>query len=408
MSIKADSVPASIKKDINVTPFISRAAELQNVHPVVSYYCKVYVLEHILSNKLHTTDKEVEAFTIALLEDTEQIKNSTEDEDLHKILASRQLSLNVLFAFVFKLFLSSLEDVSNYDGINKIQLASKLRASINFMTSLKVFTGESDDSLDFGETTGSKCQDRTEFIAFIKEKTKVLKYQLSKLIKDELSVKGEDEDLAKLEEEEEAKANDQDVPTLPSVDKDEPSEPQDLSTDSAKPPALPASPADPPSLPASPAKPPSLPTSPANDESDNPLHLPGAPKYDPESEPNADDDEEVKLPGAPKFLPDDDLSQINKDSSIKVFPPEPKDERPEEKQPPKPSSKPAPAGNLKHHKPITKESLKTILSTGEQITQAQKHAKFAISALNYEDIETAEKELLQGLEVLRLIKESKE
>lgn len=398
MSIKADSVPASIKKDINVTPFISRAAELQNVHPVVSYYCKVYVLEHILSNKLHTTDKEVETFTIALLEDTEQIKNSTEDEDLHKILANRQLSLNVLFAFVFKLFLSSLEDVSNYDGINKIQLASKLRASINFMTSLKVFTGESDDSLDFGETTGSKCQNKTEFIAFIKEKTKVLKYQLSKLIKDELPVKGEDEDLAKLEEDVEAKANDEDVPTLPSVEKDEPLEPLNLGINSTKPPVLPASPADPPSLP----------TSPANDESDNPLHLPGAPKYDPESEPNADDDEEVKLPGAPKFLPDDDLSQINKDSSIKVFPPEPKDDRPEEKLPPKPPSKSASANNIKHHKPITKESLKTILSTGEQITQAQKHAKFAISALNYEDIETAEKELLQGLEVLRLIKESKE
>lgn len=394
MSIKPDSVPATIKKDINVTPFIARATELQTVNPVVSYYCKIYVLEHILSNKLHTTDKEVEAFTIALLEDTELIKNSTEDEDLHKILTNRQLSLNVLFAFVFKLFLSTLEGVSNYDGINKIPLASKLRASINFMTSLKVFTGDSDDSLDFAETTGSKCKDREEFITFIKEKTKVLKYQLSKLIKDELPVKGEDEDLAKLEEEEDetAKAADEDEqsPVLPSIVGKEPSsEPQEenskLLGPSSKSPA-----------PQSPS---------AKDEPDLPFNLPGAPKYDPESETNADE-EEVKLPGAPKFLPDDDLSHINKDSSIKVFPPEPTEECEEEKSTPKPASRTGSTNNVKHHKPITKENLKTILDTGEQITQAQKHAKFAISALNYEDIETAEKELLQGLEVLRLIKEN--
>ncbi|KAF3993450.1 hypothetical protein FT663_00473 [Candidozyma haemuli var. vulneris] len=393
MSIKPDSVPASIKKDINVTPFIARASELQAVHPVVSYYCKVYVLEHILSNKLHTTDKEVETFTISLLEDTEKIKTSTEDEDLHKILTNRQLSLNVSFAFVFKLFLSSLEDISNYDGTNKIQLASKLRASINFMTSLKVFTGDGDDGLDFGETTGSKCTSKEEFTTFIKEKTKVLKFQLSKLIKDEIPLKGEDEDeeLAKLQDEELEKAGESLPHESPSASDKPSTEPHDHEAET-------------PDFPS--AQPPALPSPPRNDEPDNPLNLPGAPKYDPESEPNADD-EEVKLPGAPKFLPDDDLSHINKDSSIKVFPPGGKEEKEEEKTPAKPSaSRSGSANPISHHKPITKENLKSILDTGEQITQVQKHAKFAISALNYEDIETAEKELLKGLEVLRLVKEN--
>lgn len=380
MSINLDSIPAPIKKDNNITPFIARALELHSVHPVVSYYCKVYVLEYILSNRLHTTDKEIEAFTIALLEDTELIKNSLDDEDLHKILNNRQLSLNVVFAFVFKLFLSSLEDISNYDGSNKIQLAGKLRAAINFMTSLKVFTGEGDESLDFSETTGGKCESKGEFVAFIKDKTKVLKYQLSRLIKNEIPLKGEDEELAKLEEkvDESTKPNENANEVVTSLINEDPAlDIENCSSPQAYTP---------------------------HDE--NPLHLPGAPKYEPGQD--ADDDDEVKLPGAPKFLPDDDLSQINKDSSIKVFTP---NQRPHEHEetPTKPTNSRSASANLtRQHEPITKENLQTILNTGENITKVQKHAKFAISALNYEDIETAEKELLQGLEVLRLIKENKE
>lgn len=351
------------------------------MHPVVSYYCKVYVLEYILSNRLHTTDKEIEAFTIALLEDTELIKNSLDDEDLHKILTNRQLSLNVVFAFVFKLFLSSLEDISNYDGSNKIQLAGKLRAAINFMTSLKVFTGEGDESLDFSETTGGKCESKGEFVAFLKDKTKVLKYQLSRLIKNEIPLKEEDKELAKLEEnvDESTKPNENanEVETSP-TNEDPALDIENSSSPQAYTP---------------------------HDE--NSLHLPGAPRYEPGHDAD-DDDNEVKLPGAPKFLPDDDLSQINKDSSIKVFTPN-QQPREHEDTPTKPTNSRSASANLsRQHEPITKENLQTILNTGEKITKVQKHAKFAISALNYEDIETAEKELLQGLEVLRLIKKNKE
>lgn len=388
MSIRADDVPAAVKKDNNITPFISRAAELHSVHPVVSYYCKVYVLEHILTNKLHTTDKEVEAFTIRLLDETELIKNSEEDEDLHKILTDRQLSLNVVFAFVFKLFLSSLEDISNYNGLNKIQLASKLRASINFMTCLKVFTSDGDDSLNFSDTTGGSCKDKTEFSTFIKEKLKVLKYQLSRLIKDEIPLKGEEEALAKLEEE--AKEEDEAQENQDKEDGDDELVP---SEENSK--------ADEPSRAKSPAKPEASGT----DTPENPFNFPGAPKYDPTSETNTDDDE-VKLPGAPKFLPDDDVTKINKDSTITVFPPgEPAERKENEKRPELPAKRTSSTTTVKHHEPITKENLKTILDTGEQITQAQKHAKFAISALNYEDIETAEKELLKGLDILRILKD---
>lgn len=60
-----------------------------------------------------------------------------------------------------------------------------------------------------------------------------------------------------------------------------------------------------------------------------------------------------------------------------------------------PISAPLPA------KSVTVEDVKKIMNETEKITSAQKHAKFAISALNYEDKDTAIKELTKALELLQ-------
>lgn len=360
MTISLDSVPQAIKSDRDVTPFIARSVEMHTVNPVVSYYCKIYVLDHILSKKLHVGNKEVEIFTIGLLDDTESIKNSHEDENVQQVLADRQISMNMVFVFAFKLFNGCLEYLSNYDGSNKIQLASKLRATINFMSVLSVFTGDEDGSLDFSKTTGGKCGDKDEFVKFTKDKVRTLKYQLSRLIKDEVPLKGEEEELAKFEAE------------APEATEAAPEYvPEDVPQEDIK------------------------------DNSDEPeFSLPGAPKFDPSSDNEDDDEGGFKLPGAPKFLPDADLSHINKASSIQVISPESKKAHPEP-APPKPVVHRAPAPT---HEPITKESLANIIDTTEQISQIQKHAKFAISALNYEDLDTAEAELLKGIELLKIVR----
>lgn len=399
------SLPESLKTDRNIAPFIARSNELAQANPVVSYYCKIYVLDHILSNRLHVGNPEVEAFTVSLLDDTETIKASHEDENVRAVLADRQLSLNLVFAFGFRLFTSCLEDLSHYDGTNKIQLASKLRATINFLSVLKVFTGTEDSSLDFSKTSGGKCASRHEFDAFIKEKLKTLKFQLSRLIKDEIPLQGEEEELAELGN---VKDNSDDASPFPSA-------PQDLSdipgrSESTSPPLNSSSPQLPgsPRLPHSPRLPksPLGPSSPTlRSSSGSPaFKLPGAPRFDPGSEGSDSDLGPFKLPGAPKFLPDDDLSHINKTSSIQMFPP---DNEVKPALPSKPTPKPVihkPSASETHHKPITKESLAEIIDTTEQIAQIQKHAKFAISALNYEDLETAEKELARSMEILQLVK----
>lgn len=374
MSVPVADVPDSLKKDRDVAPIIARARELQSVNPVVSYYCQIYVLEHILSKKLHSNDKDVETFVVSLLDHTEMIKNDTLNEEVHKVLASRQLSVNLVFLFAFKLFNSCLEDLSNYDGSNKIQLASKLRATINFFTVLKVFTGEDESTIDFSNTTGGSCSTKQEFDAFNKTKLKTLKWQLTKLSKDEVPLKGENDELAELE-----KLTLDDESTQQQLSENEqPDVPLNLS-DSADNDATKS-----------------------NEDEGNAFNLPRAPKYDPKAE-DALDDNEVRLPGAPSFLPDDDLSHINKDSSIQVFKSE--ERAPSQDHRPQEPSKPFKPSNRENHKPITRDEVNSIVDRTDQIARIQKHAKFAVSALNYEDLETAEKELLDGLALLRAVKD---
>lgn len=50
--------------------------------------------------------------------------------------------------------------------------------------------------------------------------------------------------------------------------------------------------------------------------------------------------------------------------------------------------------------PLTKDSVKELMSQAEMVSAAQKHAKYAVSALNYDDLETAKTELRKALALL--------
>ena len=140
---------------------------------------------------------------------------------------------------------------------------------------------------------------------------------------------------------------------------------------------------------------------PASQDHDN-VSFPGVLSFDPSSEPK-DIDDRFRLPGAPKFSPDDDLSHMNKSSSELVSTPGKLEYRPAQsnvtrKQPPIMPETHRPKHNTVQ---INKETVSSILDFNDQVSKIQKHAKFAISALNYEDLDTAEEELLQSLELIR-------
>ncbi|ODV69082.1 DUF605-domain-containing protein [Hyphopichia burtonii NRRL Y-1933] len=409
MSESLDTIPEEFKSDKTIVPFITRSNELESVNPIVSYYCKIYVLEYILNNKLHLKGGECESFTIKLLDLTESMKKSTEDESLNKVLNDKQLSINSVFSFGFKIFNSALELVSKYDG-NKIALAQKLKVSIQFLSLLTIFTENGNDpAIDFGKLTGGVTPTNEEFEKFIKEKIKIAKYQLSRLIKNEIPLHSSEELYdEELEDELERELNNLDTSKPGDDVKDDdlglPATPtfideQDLNLPEDDGLSLPKDEDDELGLPKTPSfiDEESKPAPNGND-----LNLPGAPHFLPESDDaKIEEDSDVKLPGAPKFLPDDDLSHINKNSSIQVYPPGNSRKSSAASVPPAAKAQPT----LSHSQHITKENLSQIIDKTDHIAKIQKHAKFAISALNYEDLNTAEDELLKGLEMLRSIKD---
>lgn len=412
--IMLPEIPEDIKAHKDIYPFILRSNELEDINPIVSYYCKLYVLDHILNNKLHQTSKSIEGFTIGLLDATESIKNS-DDEAITKVLQDKTLSLSVLLNFTLKIFSESLQELSQYTGdkYQKVKLIGKFKACLNFLKLLEIFKN---DDIDFSKLTNGKVDTYDLFNKVNKDRMKLLKYNLSKLIKDE--IKGDadelDKELEKLKTDGDTK-NDQDDAKEEEhggIDEEDHGGIDEEDQDDAGDMKLPETPkfideeGD--------VK---LPEAPkfiddtSNNESDTnnaEVKLPGAPHFAPDEE-NSD----IKLPGAPKFLPDDDLSHINKNSSIHVF--ESKPDKPETSSPPPqpptgPSSRKSSgvgsrASVKPQHPAITKENIGEILDKQELVAKIQKLCKFAISALNYEDLNTAEKELSDGLEMIKRLKQ---
>ncbi|KAG7663988.1 uncharacterized protein J8A68_002489 [[Candida] subhashii] len=422
MTITLESIPEELKTDKQVTPFIIRSLELSQPNPIISYYCKIYVLEYILDNKLHTKSKEIETFTILLLDETESIKKSTEDEELHKVLQNSNLSIQIVISFSYKLFNSCLENLNNLTrSTNKDALIGKFRATLNFLSLVSVFKGA--EGIDWGKLSGGKAENWQDFDALNKQKIKVLKYQLSRLIKGEVEYKGEpndqelEDELNKELGEITGKDTEVGVDDIENEDEDETnkgdgdyhSDHDDGDDGGFKMPGAPSSaPAnDLPNFIDLEDEPPKLPQTPdfVDEKEETDVNLPGAPHFAPSDSENETDS--VKLPGAPKYLPDDDITHINKSSSIQVFPPEHHQSPRESRSSGHQQRSPPPAvrrSSASRHPPITKETIKQILNRDETISQVQKHAKFAQSALQFEDFEEAEKQLTKGLELLQVLR----
>lgn len=365
-----ESLPPSLQTDKNIAPYIARANEVAGVNPAVSYYCLIYVLEYILNNKLHATSKEVEAYTVSLLDETEALKNS---DELKEVLGNKQLSLTAVVLFAYKLFNQCVQDTG---ATNKANLISKIRATINFLTILLVFTNN--EGIDWEKVSGGSAHTGAEFDAMNKKKIKILKVQLMKVIKlQDAEVEQELEQLIDEAPEGAANVPTDDAATLPphNLDKSESEIPKfiedDNDNDALK---LPSTPQD-------------------DDLAKSPISLPGAPRNNPDESENS-----PHLPLAPDYLPDEEIP-APKSLAIHVIHRESsKPARPEVERRPLFVPLPAPLAP-----PVTKETVQTIVDRTEALASIQKHAKFAISALNYEDTDTARRELEEALAKLNAL-----
>ncbi|KAJ9648525.1 hypothetical protein H2199_001380 [Coniosporium tulheliwenetii] len=376
----AANIPGPLKA-ADIARFAMRSAQLANVDPVMTYWCDYYIVNQILSKGLHTADDESMAYTTALMDKLEQIKaqHPRNDAILDDMAAK---------AYVEQFALKTFDRADKAVRANKAsaQTADTSRAAATF--------------LDLLGTWGPLDPE-------ISAKSKFAKYHALRIAK---AIKaGEDPNLSNPVQEpppQEAAA--------PTLDPNDPevqringaSSTQPALDDAAPPPSLPSPPLpDAPATLPHPHQPPNGPPSQAGDVS------PLAPTPDsrkgsvaPPALPTAPADDVSMGEDPPQFIDSDPSSFYNQQNQ--QHPPPPAQPQPQAPQihsataaawPQPRQQPPAPEPVMSNNSISTAGAYRT---DDEAIASAAKHAKWAVSALNFEDVDTAVKELRIALRSL--------
>lgn len=327
---------------------------------------KLHAVQQALGTKLHLTDNDVAEFVGALLDEVESLKVTDEtltSEQGKAILNDEDVAQAYVENFSLKVFAKADRDV--YAKTTTKGTATTFIAAATFLDLLKIFQNPLEKD--------------------VADKIRYSKFQATRIIK---ALKaGEDPNLydppeAEKEEEqvdallehstEDAQDNAQPQFDLPSAASHDPSsQPFDLpSAASHDPDAVPFN----------------LPSAASHDPSEStPFDLPSAASHNPGDAPQSPDT--VDIPP----------SSRNVKPSYSPSPPAVQPARsPPRVQAPIQTRAPPSHG---HH--MTKQEVQSLMDETEVISTAQKHAKFAISALNYEDMSTAIRELTAALDLLK-------
>ncbi|KAJ9227513.1 hypothetical protein DTO212C5_3663 [Paecilomyces variotii] len=76
----AANIPAQLKS-ADLGRFALRAAQVEKAKPVIAYWCNYWIVEQIIKRKLHTADKECEQYTMDVMDKLEQFKNENVGND---------------------------------------------------------------------------------------------------------------------------------------------------------------------------------------------------------------------------------------------------------------------------------------------------------------------------------------
>ncbi|KAK4167181.1 vacuolar protein sorting-associated protein vts1 [Cladorrhinum sp. PSN259] len=78
----ADSIPAALKQaDVNLWKCAQKAAQLRAIKPIIAYWCEYWVANQILARGLHLADDELMRYTASLMDKMEETKQSHGNED---------------------------------------------------------------------------------------------------------------------------------------------------------------------------------------------------------------------------------------------------------------------------------------------------------------------------------------
>ncbi|KAI0975292.1 Vta1 like-domain-containing protein [Xylaria arbuscula] len=429
----AANVPLNLKP-AGITPFVVRAVQLESAKPVIAYWCYYWVVQQILKKQLHNADDECLNFTTTIMDKLEQMKTDQANNDAILDDVAGQAYVEQFAQETFDRALRPLK-------ANKVtqQTASTFEAAATFFQLVNVW-GQPDP-----ETQG---------------KIKYAKWNAARILK---AIKeGKDPNESNPKQEVEAKPEENLDPNDPEVQLigsalPRPATIEDVPDDGGIPhaptssyslstpapvsaPNSPLPPAPPVSDPVSPIAPPDVPAQ------DPGSYFPSAPPPTNQSPLDLPSTTGMRPPGSvahhvlgsPPEIPSPSSHNPSKPPSVSyvspVAPSSPQDfyhPPPQHQVAPTPpfipppqhyTSSPAPPAPHNYHAGYSQPVVPRVAPappappaqqyggssqpTGSYnnddmaITQAQKHAKWAISALNFEDVPTAVRELQAALATL--------
>ncbi|KAL4887727.1 Vta1 like-domain-containing protein [Aspergillus karnatakaensis] len=403
----ASSIPATLKS-ADIGRFAVRAAQLEKAKPIVAYWCNFFIVNQIIEKGLHNVDDETKLYTTDLMEKLEQFK--TENPENDAILDSMAASAYVE-GFGLEIF-GRAEAAMRADKVTK-QTADTFQAAATFLELLQIW-----NPLD----------------PEVAAKVKFAKYHAVRIVK---AIKaGEDPNTSnpKIDEEpEQPEGLPQELPTDLESALTSSTQGMQPSVEDAPDETLPGQPLE--SQPTLPQPPttftelPSAPTGPASaynratddGEEDSSLHLPSAPDT------FASSATTPNLPDTPTRI--GSYHQPKPSNEFQSFPP------PSVLPPASPTASSHDAGSF-YNAPSAPDSSRFVPLAGpgrlasyssqqsfpiatppavahataasatsqdvddQAIALAQKHARWAVSALAFDDVNTAIKELRNSLKQL--------
>lgn len=363
--------PAAVKF---VNTLLARSKELEQADAVIAYYCKLHAAQQILASNLHKTDASVAEFVGELLDQIEYLKaNSPKltSADGQAILSDDTVAASYVEAFALNVFAKADKDV--YEKSTTKATIMKFMAAATFLDLLNVFGGDNNED---GSPKEGLDQD-------ILEKIKYSKWQASRIAKDYKQGTDPNEYTPPAPSQEESQSVDdllaqtvKDVElethgdgeeeshglSAPSVDQDtaKVSNDEELNEDDFFIPPPSAAPLNSSTAIAGPDIAPST-------------YTPSVPTFSPSSPPLPSTSPVPRAPPASNGF-------NHAPQNVPVY------------------NVPPPSNSYTNHTPHASEHLsraqvQSILDESELITKVQKHCKFAISALTYEDMKTAFKEI---------------
>ncbi|KKY23629.1 putative short-chain dehydrogenase reductase sdr [Diplodia seriata] len=368
------NIPQGLKA-ADITRFAQRAAQLEKFKPVVSYWCEYFIVNQIIAKGLHTADEECMQYTTTLMDKLEQTKTQHADNDaiLDDVAAK---------VYVEQFALETFQRADNAVRANKAsaQTADTFRAAATFLDLMGVW-GPLDPELA--------------------AKSKFAKYHALRIVK---ALKaGEDPNLSNPVQEPEPTTGE----SAPMLDPNDP-EVQRINGNSSLQPTVETAP---PSFAPSPSQEPNAQPFPG----EGPTHGDVSPLEAAEDQDRQNSVGGGYFPAVPTFtseVPAPSLPTAPEQAMDDAPPAAPNDGQynPKDFYQPPPSAPTAfapppsqgvpPIAQTNIQPPTAPRGMDNYRTDDDSVMKAQKHAKWAISALNFEDVPTAVKELRNALETL--------